>query len=80
MSEAVRALQFQDIDENDFETLLALDDAGGEGGRCCGGGKGLTEEAVDGALQPGKAIGVRLEESCAICLLDFELDDEVRDE
>lgn len=78
VSDAVRALQFQDIDENDFETLLALDEAGGEGGRCCAGGKGLAEEAVEAVLQTGTAGGARLEESCAICMEEFELGDEVR--
>lgn len=77
VSDAVRALQFQDIEADDYETLLALDEAGGEGGRCCAGGKGLTEEAVDAALRAGVAAGEMLEESCAICLLDYELDDEV---
>lgn len=77
VSDAVRALQFQDIEANDYETLLALDDAGGEGGRCCAGGKGLTEEAMEGVLQAGVAAGEMLKESCAICLLDFELGDEV---
>ncbi|CAM9381966.1 unnamed protein product [Ectocarpus fasciculatus] len=77
VSDAVRALQFQDIDENDFETLLALDEAGGEGGRCCAGGKGLTEEAMEAVLQTGTAAGARLEESCAVCMEEFGLGDEV---
>ena len=78
VSDAVRALQFQDIEANDYETLLALDEGGGEGGRCCAGGRGLTEEEVESVLRPEKAAGARLEESCAICMADFELDDEVR--
>ena len=78
VSEAVRVLQFQDIDENDFETLLALDDAGGAEGRCCAGGRGLTERAVEEVLENARAGGQRLTESCAICISDFELDDEVR--
>ncbi|CAN0234935.1 unnamed protein product, partial [Ectocarpus sp. 8 AP-2014] len=78
LSDAVRALQFQDIDENDFETLLALDEAGGEGGRCCAGGKGLADEAMEAVLQTGKAAGARLEESCAVCMEEFGLGDEVR--
>lgn len=78
VSDAVRALQFQDIEANDYETLLALDEGGGEGGRCCAGGRGLTEEAVEAVLRPEEAAGGRLEESCAICMTDFEMDDEVR--
>lgn len=78
VSDAVRALQFQDIDATDYETLLALDEGGGEGGRCCAGGRGLTEEAVEAVLRPEEAAGERLEESCAICMAEFELDDEVR--
>eukprot|EP00903_Cladosiphon_okamuranus_P007197 g6988.t1 len=77
VSDAVRALQFQDIEANDYETLLALDEGGGEGGRCCAGGRGLTEEAVEAVLRPEKAAGARLEESCAICMTDFEADDEI---
>ncbi|CAM9394011.1 unnamed protein product [Ectocarpus sp. 12 AP-2014] len=77
VSDAVRALQFQDIDENDFETLLALDEAGGEGGRCCAGGKGLAEEAMEAVLQTGTAAGARLEESCAVCMEEFGLGDEI---
>ncbi|CAM9358518.1 unnamed protein product [Ectocarpus sp. 6 AP-2014] len=77
LSDAVRALQFQDIDENDFETLLALDEAGGEGGRCCAGGKGLADEAMEAVLQTGKAAGARLEESCAVCMEEFGLGDEI---
>ncbi|CAB1120627.1 unnamed protein product [Ectocarpus sp. CCAP 1310/34] len=77
VSDAIRALQFQDIDENDFETLLALDEAGGEGGRCCAGGKGLAEEAMEAALQAGTAAGARLEESCAVCMEEFGLGDEI---
>ncbi|CAM9444461.1 unnamed protein product [Ectocarpus sp. 4 AP-2014] len=77
VSDAVRALQFQDIDENDFETLLALDEAGGEGGRCCAGGKGLAKEAMEAVLQTGAAAGARLEESCAVCMEEFGLGDEI---
>lgn len=78
MSDAVRALQFQDIDENDFETLLALDEGGGAGGGCCNGQRGLSEEAMGAALQPATASGTRLTETCAICMCDYELDEEVR--
>ncbi|CAN0398548.1 unnamed protein product, partial [Laminaria digitata] len=77
VSEAVRALQFQDIDENDFETLLALDEAGGAEGGCCAGGRGLTERAVEEVLESARAAGQRLTESCAICMSDFELDEEI---
>lgn len=78
VSDAVRALQFQDIEADDYETLLALDEGGGEGGRCCAGGRGLTEEEVGTVLREEKAAGGRLGETCAICMTDFELDDEVR--
>ncbi len=78
VSDAFRALQFQDIEANDYETLLALDEGGGAGGRCCAGGRGLTEEAAGEVLRPERAEGQRLEESCAICMSDFELGDEVR--
>ncbi|CAM9336986.1 unnamed protein product, partial [Scytosiphon promiscuus] len=43
----------------------------------CAGGRGLTEDAVEGVLQSATAAGKRLEESCAICMVDFELGDEI---
>lgn len=77
VSEAVRVLQFQDIDENDFEVLLGLDEDGGAGGRCCAGGKGLTEKAMEEVLQRGLVSEDRLSERCAICMTDYELNEEV---
>lgn len=78
VSEAVRALQFQEIDENDFETLLALDDSGGSGGRTCAGKRGLSEHSMASVLEVERVqAGSRLEESCAICMADFELDEQV---
>lgn len=76
--EAVRALQFQDIDENDFETLLELDAGGGASGGCCSGEKGLSEAVLEATLQPVEASGARLTESCAICMADYEEGDKVR--
>ena len=77
VSDAVLALQFQDIDANDFEALLTLDEQGGVGGRTCGGGRGLSEQVVEDLLRSGKVAAGGLEESCAICLVGYEVGEEV---
>lgn len=71
VSDAVRALQFQDIDENDFDTLLTLDEQGGVGGRNCAGRRGLDEDVLRGLLGPWTGTATGEEELCSICLDDY---------
>lgn len=79
VSEAIRMLQYQDIDENDFNVLLELDEeGGGVGAGLCGPSRSLTEEAIEAALRPSIVSGDRTSESCMICMSDYELNEEVR--
>lgn len=77
VSDAIRALQFQDIDENDFDTLLTLDEQGGVGGRNCAGRRGLDDDFVKGLLRPWTETVTGEEELCSICLDDYTEDKEV---
>lgn len=77
VSDAVRALQFQEIDENDFETLLTLDEQGGVGGRNCAGQRGLDDDFSEGLLRPWTRTATGEEDLCSICLDDYSEDKEV---
>lgn len=78
VSEAVRILQYQEIDENDFEVLLELDEDGpGAGTGLCGKGRGLSDEAVEASLRHEIAGASRLSDTCVICMMSYELGDEV---